>query len=86
MVCKCIEQVNEQLREHNTELVLVQSLGMTPGKMTFETHLAIATRRIEALRDGKKAKMVVAAYCPFCGKTLAKKPKHKAARAAGGGE
>jgi hypothetical protein len=76
MTCKCFEKVNTQLAEHNTELVLLSTPDFTRG--VFETHLAIATSRIKNLRDGKQAKVVVATFCPFCGKSLTAKPKRKA--------
>jgi hypothetical protein len=78
MTCKCFEKVNTQFAEHNTMLDMRMCLNREDGRMTLEPQLAIATSRIKNLRDGKQAKVVVATFCPFCGKSLTAKRKRKA--------
>lgn len=58
--CDCIGKVNAALEEYNTQLDLAFN---TAGKVA----VTVATVRINTLRDGKKAKTVIAAFCPFCG-------------------
>jgi hypothetical protein len=57
---KCFKETNAALAEHNTKLV--QNI-LNPN------HLVIATDTIEKKR-GQRAKVVIASYCPFCGKAL----------------
>lgn len=61
--CDCIERVDETLKLYNTRLVV--AFALLKGPVSRAT---IATERIEKLRDGKKAKVVAATFCPFCGK------------------
>jgi hypothetical protein len=58
---KCFELVDEKLKENNTRL----SFNLFNWSDVF-----VATERIENLRDGKRAKVVIASFCPFCGKKL----------------
>lgn len=58
---KCFRDTDRRLRSVNTRLV---------RNMFNTNHLVIATERIENLRDGKRATVVVASYCPFCGAKL----------------
>ena len=60
-VHKCIKQVNKKLRNTNTVLV---------ANIVNPNHIFVDTQRIRKLRDGKKATVVVAAFCPFCGEQL----------------
>jgi len=55
---KCFKKANEMLQHHNTRLVVN---AFDPNQ------LVVATDRIENLRDGKRAAVVVAMFCPFCG-------------------
>lgn len=60
---ECYEKTDEQLKEHNTKLL----------RNIFDPNqLVVATERISNLRDGKRAKVVIATYCPFCGKRVIK--------------
>lgn len=58
---KCLDQVEAELKQHNTRLV---------SNMFQPNDVFVATERIRGLRDGKSAKTVVASHCPFCGKKL----------------
>lgn len=63
--CTCVKQVNEKLKEFNTELDTCLSLSMTD--MSASTSLIIASRKIDTRKRGS-AKTVFPSYCPFCGK------------------
>lgn len=73
MKCKCIEQVNAQLREHNTELDLVNIMDHGPP-MRISVALKVATRKVHS-GTRTPAKTLLAAFCPFCGRNLQDKPK-----------
>ena len=57
----CLKRVDQKLKSHNTRLVT---------NLLNPNQVMVATEKIRKLRDGKKAKLVVAAYCPFCGEKL----------------
>jgi hypothetical protein len=61
---KCFDMLDAELKPHNTRLVV---------NMLNNADVFIWTERIQNLRDGKQAKKVVAAFCPFCGKKLKRK-------------
>ena len=54
----CFAKVNRELVKYNTRLV---------QNLIDSDQLMVATERIRRLRDGKKAKIVIASFCPFCG-------------------
>ena len=58
---KCIRQLNKKLEKDNTRLV---------HNVLNTNHIFVDTVKIRKLRDGKKAKTVIASYCPFCGEKL----------------
>ena len=58
---KCLVQLDVELKKFNTRLA---------SNLLNHDDVFIATERIESYRDGKNAKQVVAAFCPFCGKEL----------------
>lgn len=58
---QCLTDMDEFLKQHNTRLV---------GDLLNENRVFIATERIQSLRDGKRAKALIATYCPVCGKKL----------------
>ena len=60
---KCFEDISKVLVKENTRLVF---------NLLNPNHVFVATERIRNLRDGKKAKRVIATYCPFCGERLEK--------------
>lgn len=62
----CFETVDAMLAEKNTRLVFPLMLG---GDQTLRP--MIETERIQKLRDGKKAVVMFATFCPFCGVKLA---------------
>lgn len=57
--CGCIAEMNGLLAEHNT--TLVTTMFRQPNACV------IATERVQSLRNGKKAALVIASFCPFCG-------------------
>jgi len=63
---RCLATVDAELAKHNTRLV---------ANLFNWNDVFIETERIKRLRDGKRAKRVVAACCPFCGKKLVRKEK-----------
>lgn len=62
MTCNCIETVDAMLAQHNTRLMIPMILtgDQTPKVM-------IVTEQIETGRGKKKAKGMIATFCPFCG-------------------
>jgi hypothetical protein len=65
MACKCMELVDEKLKEHNTELGFCWSMDQQTGAVT--TTVRIATNLIEK-RRGQKPLTVMPEFCPFCSK------------------
>jgi hypothetical protein len=65
----CFEQVDEELRKHNTRLVRPVQVDFNHQPVRLRMHLALATEKIDR-KKRHPAKTVVAAYCPFCGKKL----------------
>ena len=66
MNCNCIEQANEQLREHNIRIALDTTVDFKTAEVGISPP-RIVTEKI----DGKKRKpmpSVYATYCPICGK------------------
>lgn len=61
MACNCITEMNEALATKNTVLVDVWQFGKP------YTTVSIETKRIENLRDRKKATLAIPTFCPFCG-------------------
>ncbi len=57
--CKCIDELNELLKEKNTRLVVSVS------SKTGAEKVAVYTERVE--HRGGRVTVVVANYCPFCG-------------------
>lgn len=57
--CNCIAEINAMLVEHNT--TLVTTMFRDPDTCV------VSTDRIKTLRNGKKAALVIASFCPFCG-------------------
>lgn len=58
--CNCKKELSKVLAQHNTEL---------ESNLFDENTIFIATEKIESRKRGK-AKSVIAAYCPFCGKKI----------------
>jgi len=81
MSCKCVDQVNEQLKAHDTNTQLMEKLTMDFSTMKCESHLVIATYKVDSSKR-ESASTMLASCCPFCGKSFAKKPaaKRKAAK------
>lgn len=57
---RCLTQVDTELAKHNT--CLEQNLFN-------QNHVLLATHVLEKKR-GARAKIMLASYCPFCGKKL----------------
>lgn len=58
---KCFKDIDEKLKSHNTRLSC---------NLLDHNELLIATERIETGRWKKRAALVVATFCPFCGEKL----------------
>lgn len=69
MTCKCFSTMNEKLKPYNAQLA---------GNLFDYRYTLVETWRIEKGRGTKKPPIVVASYCPFCGK----KHKHKKTKTA----
>lgn len=65
--CNCIDQVNKQLEKYNTYVPRELTFNFKTGKSALR--LAIPTAKIDSSKSGR-AKVVFAAYCPVCGKSL----------------
>lgn len=61
--CDCVRKVNEALRHHNAVLDLATTINLETG--TVRAFIKIATRK--ASKGSKKAPIVRASFCPFCG-------------------
>jgi hypothetical protein len=59
-VHNCYTRIDRKLKKLNTRLT---------RNLFDRNHLVIATEPIKKLR-GKKAKVVIATYCPFCGEKV----------------
>jgi hypothetical protein len=57
----CIKRINEQLKEHNTQISVALSLT-DPGRELIH----VGTSKAD-LSSRKKPMSMFASYCPFCG-------------------
>lgn len=69
MACNCIKRMTKLLEPHNAQLAV---------NLFDPTYTLVETWRIAKGRGTKKPPIIVASYCPFCGK----KHKHKKKKAA----
>lgn len=60
-MCNCIELVDAELVEHNTQINVTMTLGQKPLRARVDTH------KIDDHKRGRPM-TVTATYCPFCGK------------------
>lgn len=58
---KCFTMVDKELKKHNTQLEV---------NLLAVNQIFVSTHRIKNLRDGQRAKKVIASHCPFCGENL----------------
>ena len=72
-MCKCVQIINKELKQHNTVLSEVSMLNFKTGKC--RQSLQIVTQKIARARG--KARVVLPTYCPFCGNRTAPKPSAK---------
>jgi len=63
--CNCWVRANKELAKSNRELVL--SFGLKSGV----TRVILETGRLDPVKSSKK-QVLVAAFCPFCGKDYTK--------------
>jgi hypothetical protein len=67
MMCDCIKKVNEKLIEKGSNTAID-----VPLRINFQTNelsppiCAIATKKVNN-KSKKKAALIIANYCPFCG-------------------
>lgn len=66
--CNCLEQVNEELLQHNTRLKRELMLNFKTGEATMTKQVFLATEKVDSKKKREPAKSVLASYCPFCGK------------------
>lgn len=64
--CNCLEQVQEQLKEHNTTIVQSLQINFKTGKGSL-SNPRIAVQKINS-KSKKPAIPILCAHCPFCGK------------------
>jgi ribosomal protein L33 len=62
----CWEKANKVLAADNTELDMQATI--TLGSATMGRAMYVPTRKINS--RGKKARMVMPTFCPFCGEKL----------------
>ncbi|EFV84113.1 hypothetical protein HMPREF0005_02855 [Achromobacter xylosoxidans C54] len=77
--CQCRERIDALLAERNTRVMQVFTLGENDIGMPWP----VATEQVEKGRGKKKASLLFASYCPFCGVPL--KPESTAAQQGKGG-
>jgi len=65
-MCKCIEQFNKQMAEHNTRIVIPFMVNMDTGEKSRPDQPLVTTEKIDSSKRGS-AKKVMASFCPFCG-------------------
>lgn len=64
MTCKCVDNVNDGLKDKNCALDMISLMNMEDG--TVRQSLRIPTFRLD--RSVKRwTRNVIPAYCPFCG-------------------
>ncbi|WP_116791374.1 hypothetical protein [Achromobacter dolens] len=61
--CQCRERIDALLAERNTRVMQVFTLGVNDFGMPWP----VATEQVEKGRGKKKASLLFASYCPFCG-------------------
>ena len=67
MICECIDKINEQLKERNTEISTAFSFSDDMSKM--DGVILVATHKIDRSKRGKPI-LANANFCPFCGRDL----------------
>lgn len=68
-MCKCIEQINEQLAELGVEIDQRISFDIETGNMGV-TPPIISVRWKDKKPRGKKLPVLVSKHCPFCGERI----------------
>lgn len=63
MACKCADEVDGKLSEHNTRL----ERALVLGDRGDNPNLMLRTEQVERGRGKKKAAAMFISYCPFCG-------------------
>lgn len=63
-MCKCVDIANRALREKNTQIEPIISLGSK-----LECSIGIRTSKVDKSKRGS-AVVVMATFCPFCGQKL----------------
>jgi hypothetical protein len=63
--CDCLDEADKVLAQYNT--IVVRAFDLNGSELAV-----IATERIQIRRDGKRAKTLIAAFCPICGKAYPK--------------
>lgn len=63
-MCNCIDIANRTLREKNTQIEPIISLGSK-----LELSIGIRTSKVDKSKRGPVI-VVMAAFCPFCGEKL----------------
>lgn len=66
-MCKCIEEANKALAEHNT--AIATAMTVHTESMEVGVRITVPTRKVNS--KGKKAMVVFATYCPLCGEKSA---------------
>ena len=61
-MCKCIDEINEQLKQQNRNTQVKQAFGM---KGTIPNAM-VSTEKADTNKREKSAS-IFASYCPFCG-------------------
>lgn len=74
MPCKCIEIIDEQLKERNTRLSL-PLLFSVKGEPAKDQRVMIETEQLEKGRGKQKAVGMFPTFCPFCGVKHDAEPK-----------
>ena len=73
-MCDCINEVNESLKENNTQVFLPLSFSFSSHELSVPKRVYIKTEKINN-KIKKGPTNLSGAFCPFCGKLYKKESK-----------
>jgi len=67
--CKCVDLVNERLKEDGCVLLQHMQIDFSSGKASMSGPCVSVERKVRT-RTSKKIPTVLCTFCPFCGKKI----------------